>query len=313
MLNWRDPQISVMKVIASIVLAGWSVVCAQPPAAAPAAPNLQLQEIPDSSVIPDSTVIAEFPDHSTFTMGDVRRYFYALPPDNQRMVRLDPRGWIQGWSRMVQLARMAEKEKLDQRSPLKEQLEFQRLLLLAQSEMQDKSMNTTVDSPELTAGYDRNKEKYKQVKVSAIYIAFGEKGLTEEQAKTKAEKVLAQIRHGADFAKLAHENSDDETSKAKDGYFATLSPTDNIPDALRGAVFQLKPGETSEPIRQPNGYYLLRAEEITYKPLSDVRDQIFNDLKNQKLKEWLDGLSKDAEPKFVNPAFPPPPKSPAAK
>jgi len=289
------------------------VVCAQPPAAAPSAPNLKLPELPDSSVIPDNAVIAELPDHSTFTMGDIRRYFEALPADSQRMARLDPRGWIQGWSRMVQLARMAEKDKLDQRSPVKEQLEFQRLLLLAQIEMQDRAMNTTVDGPELTADYDRNKEKYKQVKVSAIYISFGEKGLTEEQAKVKAEKLLAQIHQGGDFAKLARENSDDETSKAKDGYFATLSPSDNIPDALRAAVFRLKPGETSEPIRQPNGFYLLRAEEITYKPLSEVRDQIFNDLKNQKLKEWLDGLSKEAEPKFVNPAFPPPPKSPAAK
>jgi hypothetical protein len=48
----------------------------------------------------------------------------------------------------------------------------------------------------------------------------------------------------------------------------------------------------------------LRAEQITYKPLSEVRDQIFTELKNQKFQEWLAEMSKQAEPKFVNPAFP---------
>jgi len=236
-------------------------------------------------------------------MGDVRKYIAALPPESQPMALRDPKAWIEGWSRMVKMARMAETEKLDERSPVKEQLEFQRLYLLANAEMSDKLTTTSVEGPQIASQYDATKDKYKQVKVNAIYIAFGEKGVTEAQAKAKAEKLLAQIRQGADFAKLARANSDDETSKAKDGYFATLTPADNIPDALRAAVFQLKQGETSAPIRQPNGFYLLRAEQVGYRPLSQVRDQIFTELKNQKFQEWLNDMAKQAQPKFVNPAF----------
>lgn len=292
-----------MKVLAIFVFAACAVLCAQtpPPAQAPAASQAPPPELPN---LPDSAVVAEFPDHTTFTMGDVRKYIAALPQESQPMALRDPKAWIQGWGRMLQMAHLAEKEKVDQRSPVKEQLEFQRLYLLANAEMQDKLMSTVVDSPDLARAYDANKEKYKQVKVNAIYVAFGDKGVTEAQAKAKAERLLAQIRKGADFAKLVRENSDDETSKAKGGYFATLTPSDNIPDALRAAVFQLKKGETSEPIHQPNGFYLLRAEEVGYRPLSEVRDQIFNELKNQKFQEWLNDMAKQSEPKFVNPAFP---------
>ena len=292
-----------MKASVILVFAGCSLVCAQPPAStpapAPAAPPARA-ELPN---LPDSEVIAEFPDHTTFTMGDIRKYIAALPPESQPMAMQDPKSWIQGWARMVQMAHLAEAEKLQDRSPIKEQLEFQRLYLLAQSEMQERLMTTPVDGPDIAKAYDATKDKYKQVKVNAIYVAFGAKGVTEAQAKAKAERLLAQIRKGTDFAKLARENSDDETSKAKDGYFATLTPSDNIPDALRTAVFQLKQGETSEPIRQPNGFYLLRAEQVGYKPLSDVRDQIFTELKNQKVQEWLAKMAKESEPKFVNPKF----------
>lgn len=287
-----------------ILLFAACAMCAQTPSAAPPVkpPSAPPPDLPDD--IPDSAVVAECGGQTPLTMGDVRKYIAVLPGESQPQAKRDPKGWIQSWCRMVQMAHMAEADKLDQQSPVKEQLLFQRMLLMAQAEMQDKLNNTPVDSPAIARRYDETKEKYKQVKVNAIYIAFGEKGLTEAEAKTKAEKLLAEIRGGADFAKLARENSDDETSKAKDGYFATLARSDNIPDALRTAVFQLKQGETSEPVRQPNGFYLLRAEEITYKPLSEVRDQIFTELKNQRFQEWLNGMAKSAEPKFVNPAFP---------
>ena len=291
-----------MKVLAILVLSVCAVVCAQtPPAASTPAGNQAAPQLPN---LPDSEIIAEFPDHSTFTMGDVRRYLAIMPPENQPDVLRNLGSWVEQWSRMRMLAHMAEADKLDQRSPVKEQLEYEKLLVLAQAEVQDKTWNQMVDGDDVAKRYDATREKYKEVKVSAIYVSFGEKGVTKDQAKAKAEKLLAQIRKGADFGKLAHENSDDITSRDKAGYFGTLSQTDNIPDALRAAVFQLKKGEVSEPIGQPNGFYLLRADDITYKPLSAVRDVIFTELRTEKMKAWMDQVAADAKPKFTNPKFP---------
>lgn len=291
-----------MKVAAIFLFLAWGCVYAQVPAAGqPPAPTVAPPDLPN---LPDSEVIAILPDNTKFTMGDVRKYIDAMPPENKANALLNPKGWIENWARMLTLAQLAEKEKLDQNSPTKEQLEFQRLLLLAQTEMQHTSENIVVEGSDITKYYDANKEEFKQVRVSAIYLAFGEKEVKEEQAKAKAEALLAQIRKGADFGKLAHEKSDDADARDKNGYLATVSRTDNLPDALRDAVFHLKEGETSEPVRQSNGYYLLHADKVSYKPLAEVRDQIFSKLKDSRLKEWIAEMGKKSEPQFVNPKFP---------
>ena len=148
--------------------------------------------------------------------------------------------------------------------------------------------------------------------MKALYVSFsseaapaaaGKKLLTEEQAKTKIAGLLADIRKGADFVKLVKENSDDETSRAKDGEFLTIRVTDNIPDAMRTAIFQLKQGEVSEPVRQPNGFYLFRAEEVSYRPLAQVRDEIFSAVQQQKGGDWMLQIDHATKVEFPAPAF----------
>ena len=79
------------------------------------------------------------------------------------------------------------------------------------------------------------------------------------------------------------------------------------------AVFALKKGDVSEPLKQPNGFYLLRAEEVTVRPLSDVRDEIYNELKTARSDDWLRGMDENAKVQIVNPAFLAPAPAPAKK
>ena len=79
--------------------------------------------------------------------------------------------------------------------------------------------------------------------------------------------------------------------------------TDNLPDPVRTAIFALKTGEVSEPVKQANGFYLFRAEEITYRPLAEARSDIFNELKQQHYREWLDQTNAQATVFFSNTAF----------
>ncbi len=280
---------------------------AQTPPAQPSAPP---PAVPD---LPDSTVIAVFEDGSQFTMGDFKKIYAVLPPQNQQLALRDRKTFLQQWAFMRKLSLMAEKLKLDEQSPTREQLNYYRMMIMSQAKLNEALDAISVDPAEIVKYYDVNKEKYKQVKVKAIYISFasdpaaaakgGKKPLSEEQAKAKATKLLSEIRAGADFVKLVKENSDDETSRAKDGDFATLRPSDNVPDAVRNAVFALKQGEVSEPVRQPNGFYLLRAEEVTYRPLSQVRDEIFSQLKQQQYSKWLEETNRDTKVEYTSPAF----------
>src|SRR5271157_3685879 len=296
-----------MKFLSVFLFACCSAVWAQTAPAPAAAPQM-----PD---IPDQTIIAVFDDGVQCTMADFKKIFAVLPPDNQPMALRDRKTFLQQWAFMRKLAQMAEKQKLDQETPAREQLEYSRLMVLSQAKLAEALNSITVEPAEIVKSYDTDKERFKEVRVKAIYVSFGKgvKPRSEDEAKAKAVKLLADIRGGADFVKLVQENSDDETSKAKDGEFATLRRNDNIPDAIRTAVFSLKQGEVTEPVRQPNGFYLLRADEVRYRPLSQVRDEIFTELKQRHYGQWLDQTNKDTKVEITSPAFvgeaaPPPAK-----
>ena len=294
-----------MKVLSVFLFACCSALWAQTapaPGGVPPGPGAPAPQMPD---IPDQTTIAVFDDGVKLTMADFKKIFAVLPPDNQPMALRDRKTFLQQWAFMRKLAQMAEKQKLDQETPAREQLEYSRLMILSQAKLAEALNSMTVEPAEIVKFYDTDKERFKEVRVKAIYVSFG-KGAparTEEEAKAKAAKLLAEIRGGADFVKLVKENSDDETSKAKDGDFATLRRNDNIPDAIRAAVFSLKQGEVTEPVRQPNGFYLLRADEVRYRPLSQVRDEIFTQLKQQHYSQWLAQTNGETKVEITSPAF----------
>jgi len=289
-----------MKVLGILL---FSCLVAAKAQALPAAPEPKLPDLPEE------TVICTFDDGVAFTMGEFKRVYGALPPDMQQMALRNRSEWLHEYSLMRKLTKMAEESKLDQESPYKEALNYSRLAVLSQAQMMEMNNSATVAPAEIVNAYDTQKEKYKQARVKAIYISFGsspgkgKKAVTEEEAKAKAAKLAAAARGGADFAKLVRENSEDETSRAKDGDFGTFRVSDNIPDAIRAAVFALKQGEVSDPVRQPNGFYVFRSEEVTYRPLSQVRDQIFMELKNQHFHEVMDRVNNEAQVKSINPAF----------
>jgi len=281
--------------------AAWAQSAAGPASDPPPLPN-----------IADDEVVAIFGDGTKFTMGDFKRTYATLPPAQQQMAIRNREQFLHQWEMLRKLTKMAEVSKLDEQSPYKEQIEYARMNVLAMAQIGAAMNQISVEPGEIVKYYDSNKRKYTQVRVKAIYIAFsddaasgtkGKKPLTEAEAKAKATKLLDAAKGGADFVKLVKDNSEDETSRDKGGDFATLRYGDNVPDAFRVAVFALKQGEVSEPLKQPNGFYLLRAEEVTVRPLSEVRDEIYNELKSTRSNEWMSKTNQEVKVQIVNPAF----------
>jgi len=289
-----------MKVLSLFVFA-CGIVAAQTAAPTPSIPDL-----------PDDTVIAIFDDGVKFTMADFRNLYAAIPANQQAMLR-DRKAFMEQYALLRKLAQMAEAEKLDQKSPNKETLAFNRMIMLGQMKLTAENTGVIVAEDDVKKFYEANKSQYQQVKVKAIYIAFtkalasqassGKRLLTEDEAKAKAQKLLADLRAGADFGKLARENSDDATSRDKDGDFATLHPSDSIPEPIKAAVFSLKQGEVSEPIEQPNGFYLLRAEEIGTRPLSEVRGDIYTTLQQEYARKWMQATHDSLKVQFPSAEF----------
>jgi peptidyl-prolyl cis-trans isomerase C len=282
------------------------------------------QVLPTASIfpeVPDQRVLAVFEDGGKLTMGQLRALYPALPPNAQQAALNNRVEWIKGYAFMRKLAKMAETDKLDQMSPTREALEYQRMALLSVVAINAVANGITVDGEQITKTYEAGRENFKQVKLKVIYIAFVSdavlksgvaKGPTEAQAKAKAEKLVHQLRGGADFVQLVKANSDDRDSREKNGEFQTMRRSDNIPEAIRTAVFSLKQGEISQPIRQPNGFYIFKADDVSYRPLSEVRDELYEQIKMQKHQQWVAQEGENTNVQMVDQEFFKPAAAPAA-
>jgi parvulin-like peptidyl-prolyl isomerase len=260
---------------------------------------------PDSDLahLPPDAVIASY-DGKKLTAGELQKMMAVLPPQNRQAAAKDPRAFIQQYVMMLKLTEMAEKNKLDQESPAKEALAYNRAYILSNAQLSKISQDVEIPEGEHEKHYEANKDRYHQVRVKAIYIPFsstpvaGARQTAEADAKAAAEKVVTKLRAGADFVAMVKEHSQDSASKQKDGDFPVIRRSDNIPDAIRSVVFTLKKGEISDPVRQPNGFYIFRAEEVSARPLSEVKGEIDGDLRDRKARELLDGIVKSLDIRF---------------
>lgn len=276
---------------------------AEPPQVAPATPP------PPVSA---DTVVLEV-DGRKVTAAEVDKVIASFPPANQQAIRARPQLLSQVFL-MQRLAADAEKAGLDKQSPYKEQIEATRLQLLSTAELSTIDNTMPVPQEEQQKYYKDNPEKFKEVKVRVIYIAFnptpakapadGKKLPTEAEAKAKIESLVTQILGGgADFGKLARENSDDQTSAARDGDFGVVKQDSPYPKEIKDAVFALKQGETSSLVKQGSGFYLIRAEEVNQQPYNDVVLQIIQAVRKAKYDEWFKGMQAQYSVKIENPAY----------
>lgn len=288
----------------------------QPPAK-PAAPvNLM--------TLPPETVIATFDDQKILA-GELQAVLRAFDPQQQQLRLSDLRAFLDQYAFMKRLSSMAVKDGLDQKTPLKEQIAYNRLAALAQAQLAAKQDAVVVSPEEVRKFYDANPDLYTQARIKLIYIPFSpnasaqqdpaaKKVLSESEAKAKAEKLYADLQAGADFVKLVKENSGDATSVAKDGDYTPIRKSDQIPPEIKNAVFALKPSEVARPIRQPNGFYIIRLEGIEMESFAAVETKLTGDLADAQTRDWIQNTQKSIQIKIEYPtvfAPAPPPPAPA--
>lgn len=275
------------------------------PAAPPDAPT------PPPPVPPDTVVIEV--DGKKITAAELDKLIGSFPTANQPTLRSRPQLLGQVFM-MQQLSADAEKAGIDKQSPYKEQLDFYRIQVLANAQTTQIGNSLPVTEEDERKYYKDNADKFKEVKVRVIYVAFnptpgkaaadGKKLLTEAEAKAKIENLATQIQGGgADFGQLARENSDDQSSAAKDGDFGLIRQDSAYPKELKDAVFALKQGQIGTPVRQPNGFYLIRAEEISQKPFDEAILQIGQGVRKEHFDAWLKDLQAKYNVKIDSPAY----------
>lgn len=117
------------------------------------------------------------------------------------------------------------------------------------------------------AGLPIDKAKPEDIEIHVRQIVITTDKRSEAEAKKLAEAALAQVKAGADFAKVAKEKSDDTATKAQGGdrQWVGKSGFWEGPE-LEQAAFALQPGQVSDLIKTRNGYYILKVEGRRFSP-----------------------------------------------
>jgi peptidyl-prolyl cis-trans isomerase D len=142
-----------------------------------------------------------------------------------------------------------------------------------------------VPAREIERYYNNNIEQYSTPEqVRASHILFKTEGKDEKVVRAAAEKVLAEVKAGGDFAALAKKYSEDEPSKALGGDLDYFGQGRMVPE-FEAAAFALAPGAVSELVKTQNGFHIIKVVDkraAATRPLDEVRTIIGEQLKTER-------------------------------
>ncbi len=169
---------------------------------------------------------------------------------------------VQFLTDMTLLTQAAEAKKIGQSDDFKRKMEFTRKKLLMESLLQSAGKAATTDEA-LHKTYDEAvKSMPAEEEVHARHILIrapqGDEKASDE-AKKKIEAVIARLKKGEDFAKVAAEVTEDPSGKANGGDLGWFTKEQMVPE-FSDAAFGLKAGDISGPVHTQFGWHVLKAE-----------------------------------------------------
>ena len=162
-----------------------------------------------------------------------------------------------------------------------------------------------IPDSQILSYYNSNKDQFRtkeRVKARHILISVLNKPKDEiPKLKAKAEDILKQLKSGADFAKLAEQNSDDKTNAAKGGDLGWVSRGQMVPE-FEKATFALNKGQTSDVVTTNYGFHVVQVldkEDARLRPLAEVKGEIVTAVKGQMLNDRLQALADQARAEWM--------------
>jgi peptidyl-prolyl cis-trans isomerase SurA len=153
----------------------------------------------------------------------------------------------------------------------------------------------SVTSEEIGAFYQEHRDEYEgKLRVRLQMIALpvpADNPVAKEEQRVKAGTVLQRIRAGEPFEMLANEFA---TGPARTGGDIGYVEKGSMNPAIEEVAFSLKPGEISNVIETPQGFYIIRALDrrgggsLSVKATrEDVEDRIYREKMEKKYVEWV--------------------------
>lgn len=305
-----------MKLFA-LVAASAVVLCAQAPL------QLPINDLPPETVVAIS-------DGKPVTAGELKHLLESGDPRLINMAKQNPENLIGSIMVMRYLAAEGAKIHIEDQSPWKEQLQIYHDSIIETAMINRIRESYSVPEAAISDFYAHNQSRYELARIKVIAIGFcptvpkntdtSDQGIadaakaavaaagcknkhTEEQAHDIAVGLVGVIRGGGDFVKLVAQYSEDEDSKATEGDFGLVTRENSFKQEIKDAVFALKDGDVSDPVRSGNFFYILKIKERSVQPLANVREPIIQELKQKHFTDYMNDLTKRLKPEIKRPDF----------
>ncbi len=270
---------------------------------------------------PDAVVVRV--GDQPMTAAAFRALLATLPSDLQKAAWENPKESLQSLYLLKYLAAEADKAHFAEQSPVKEQLEMARMQILSQAIVAAQRAKITVGEDEAQKRYKEDPSPFDTAKVSIILVTYpdpkapvpppakgetAKPGLTEAEAKAKADDLVRRARSGENFGELAKKYSEDKASAAKNGEYAVVKRSDNLPAAIKDAVFAQKAGGVTDPIQLGFGYYIIRVDERGTLKFEDAHDELISNMRLERFNDWMAAMQRRFAVTIENQEFFPKPK-----
>jgi peptidyl-prolyl cis-trans isomerase D len=235
-----------------------------------------------SVVVPESEILREYSEKN-----DKATIEYILVPSSRIVSNAQPSD--------AELQQFLDKHKDRYRTPVQRRVKY---LLVDKAKVRSKTQPTDA---EIAAEYERRRSEMtvpEQVNAAHILVSVKPAGDPDADAaaKAKAESIAARARvPGADFAKLANENTDDPSGKTSGGQLPPFSRGQMVPE-FEAQAFAMEPGEIRGPIKSQFGYHIIKFNSKTperTRSLAEARPTLMAELAEKKASGEVERLARE--------------------
>ena len=188
------------------------------------------------------------------------------------------------------VAQEAVKAGLDKSPEIMDQLDFVKQQLLVRAYVADYMKKNPIKDEALKVEYNKAKSAEGDKEYKAQHI------LVEDEKEAK--DLIAQIKKGGNFDKLAKEKSKDAGSKEQGGKLEWTMPA-NFVKPFSEAMVKLKKGEmTQEPVKTSYGYHIIKLEDTRgakVPTFDEVKEKIRQSQQQAMMTKMLDDLRAKAK------------------
>jgi hypothetical protein len=243
-----------------------------------------------------------------------------MPPQAHRQL-------AQRYASAMVMAQEAQKEGLDKGPKYEEMQKLSRMQTLAQllgESLREKAGQ--ISDADIDDYYKKNADSFQEGNFERIFIPITKQPI---ESKVKATAAQTNLQEKTGKAAMKTEAASIQKRAAAGGNFEKLqaeafttagmkSPApntkmekirkSNLP-AEQQSVFDLKTGQVSPLITDESGYFVYKAGEKTTPQVAEVKDEIKNKLRAQRLQDSMQAVQKMATPTLDDAYFAAPPQA----